>query len=37
MTNAWSVEKPKDICAAMRLNGMINREKRKTRFEATLI
>jgi hypothetical protein len=29
MINACSAEKPKDICAAMRLTGMIKREKRK--------
>jgi hypothetical protein len=30
MINAWSAEKPKDICAAMRLSGIIKRKKRKT-------
>jgi hypothetical protein len=37
MTNAWSAEKPKDICAAMRLTGMIKRKSEKTWFKATLI
>jgi len=37
MTRARDAEKPKDICVAMCLNGMIKREKRKTWFEAAVI